>query len=167
MDITASLADFRAHLHGRHSAPSLGGSGVLKLPKDEVRLRMEVVQGADQLTTKYFETMQRPSILAAKVQVECAPMLVRLPRILPKDIEVRFPLGPVIFHAHRIGQRPVEGVALSNAEQGDGYVVDAIWQLVDLIIEQSMAKVHVELMLDVGNARQITKDSQTHTPLNQ
>lgn len=67
MGITASLADFRAHLHGGHSAPALRGVRVAAAPKDEVCFRMEAVEGADQLATKYFETMQRPSVLAAKV----------------------------------------------------------------------------------------------------
>ena len=126
------------------------------------RLRMEAVEGANQLTTEQFEAMEAPAFVAAKVEVEGAPIGVGVARILPQDVEMLFPFGSAISHANRIGQSPVKGIPRSNSKQLDRSVIDEVRQLLDLIIEQQVAGVHDELALDCRDRRQVTKDDAGH-----
>ena len=115
------------------------------------RMRMDAVKGANQLTPEHFKAMQPAPLLTAKIQIEGAPIGVRVPAVLSQHVEVRFPVGPAVLCANWLGQRPVEGVALGDPKQADGGIVDEMRQLLDVIVEQAVAGVKLKLALDRRN----------------
>ena len=76
------------------------------------------------------------------------PLSVRIAGPLPQCVEARFPFGRAILRANRVGQRPVEGIALRDPKQSEGGVVDDVWQLIDLVSEQSVAGMQGQLKLN-------------------
>ena len=123
---------------------------------------MEAVKAADQLPSEHFQAMQPAVFLAPKVEVERLPIGIRIAGPMSEDVEVRFPFGTAVLAAKRIGQRPMEGVAPSDAEQLDRSLVDEVRKLLDIIVEQAVAGVQVKLSLDGRNGRQIAEDDPGH-----
>jgi len=109
---------------------------------------MQAVKRANELPPEHFEAMQAAPFLTAKVEVEGAPLGVRVPGPVPHGVEIRFPFGPAISRANRVRQRPVKGVALSDSEQLNGGGVDEVRKLLDLIVQKAIAKVQVKPALD-------------------
>ena len=108
---------------------------------------MEAVEGADQLSSEHFEAMQAAPFLAAKVEIEGAPMRVRIAGMAAEDVELLLPFGPAVSGADRVRQRPVKSVAPGDPEQFERSVVDQVRQLLDLIVEKAVAGVKAELAL--------------------
>ena len=133
------------------SAKGLGGPRRRALCEGEHRLRMEAVEGADQLSSEHFEAMQAAPFLAAKVEIEGAPMRVRIAGMAAEDVELLLPFGPAVSGADRVRQRPVEGVALGDSEQLNRSIVDQVRQFLDVIVEQAVAGVKLKLALDRRN----------------
>ena len=69
-------------------------------------MRVDSVEGANQLTPEHFEAMQPAAFLTAKIEVEGAPISIRVPAVLAKHVEVRFPIAPAVLCANGLGQRP-------------------------------------------------------------
>ena len=123
---------------------------------------METVEGAYELAPERFEAVECVALIAAKVEVEGPPVRVGVAAVVAEDIEIRFPLDPPISRPNRVRQRPVEGIAPRNAEQLNRSVVDAVRQLLELVVEQSVAGLEVEQALDGGDGRQATEDDLGH-----
>ena len=84
--------------------------------EDRHRLRMEAVEGANQLSSEYLEAVQSASFGTSKVEIEGAPVRVWIRSILPQNVELRLPAGSTVFPADWVGKRPVERIALGDAE---------------------------------------------------
>jgi hypothetical protein len=128
----------------------------------EHRLRMEAVEGADQLSSEHFKAMQAAPFLAAKVEIEGAPMRVRIAGMAAEDVELLLPFGPAVSGADRVRQRPIESVAPGDPEQFERRVVDQVRQLLDLIVEKAVAGVKTKLALDGRDCGQIAEDDAGH-----
>ena len=103
------------------------------------------------------------SIIAATIFLLMAlAHLYRIAGVMAEDVEMRFPVRAAISRSHRVRQRPVEGVALGDAEQLHRCVVDEVRQLLDVIVEEAIAGVEVKLALDRGHGRQVAKDDPGH-----
>ena len=123
---------------------------------------MEAVESANQLPSEYFEAVQSAPFLAAKIEVEGVPMRVRIAGVMPEDVEIRVPFSATVADSNGAGQRPVEGVALGDPEQLGRGLVDEERQFLELIVEQSVAGVHVELAFDRRNGRVAAEDDTSH-----
>ena len=128
----------------------------------QARSRVKALDRADQLPAKDLEAVQAVSLLAAKVETEILPEGVRIAAMVTKHVEVQFPLVPAVLVAKRVGQSPVEGVALDDPEQLERNLVDEMGKLVDLIVEQPVTKLQLQLLLDEGDAGQLAKQDQGH-----
>lgn len=125
---------------------------------------MEATECADELPAEHLQAVKASALLATEVEVEGVPVRVRVAGIMAEDVEMGFPFVAAVPGANGVGQRPVESVALRDAEQRARGVVDQVRQLLHLIVEQPVPGMKLKLALYLGNAGKVAEDDSGHAP---
>jgi len=138
--------------------PTLSRLGGLPRDKGSHGVRVQAVERTDELAAEHLEAVQAAALGTAKIEVELTPGRVGIAGVLAEHIEVRFPIRPAVPIENRLRQRPVKGIALRNAKQPDGRLVDHVGELLQLIVEQAVAELEIELPFDSRNVGDVAKD---------
>ena len=113
-------------------------------------VRVEAVERADELAPEHLEAVEAPPLLAAKVEIEGAPMRVGIAAVVTEKVEILVPAGAGEPRSDRLGQRPVQSVASGDPEQLGRRFVDEVRQFLDLVVEKAVAGVEGKLALDLA-----------------